>query len=119
MPAKPSLAKIAVRAANTADRSAQTNQSWVTPIATPPHCLPGLHDLIGGHIYVERVARPGLIHDLHLAEPLPLLILDLDVFHQARLGRHRRLETRDHLVSGESRGCFVRTCRSHQSPGDE
>jgi hypothetical protein len=36
---------------------------------------------------MERMALPGVVDELHLAEPLPPLILGFDVFDQAWLGR--------------------------------
>jgi hypothetical protein len=55
-----------------------------------------LDHLVGGHIDMERMALPGVVDELHLTEPLPPLILGFDLFDQARLGRYRRPDARNH-----------------------
>jgi hypothetical protein len=40
----------------------------------------GLDHPIGGNIDVEFILLPPVVHDVHLAEPLPPLMLDFDFF---------------------------------------
>ena len=62
------------------------------------------------------MAFPSLVDELHLAEPLRPLILDFDFFDQACLGRHRRLDARNDVVSRERRGGLVRMRRTTRPP---
>jgi hypothetical protein len=79
----------------------------------------GLDHLIRAHIDMERMALPSFVDELHLAEPLPPLILGLDFFDQARLDRHRRPDARDDVVSCERQGVLVGMRHNHYAPCGE
>jgi hypothetical protein len=66
--------------------------------------LLGLDHLIRGHIDMELMALPSVVDELHLAKPLPPFILGFDFFDQARLGRHRRPDARDDVVTASALG---------------